>query len=86
MPESLSTAEIVTLLRELIAELLEIGVAEVIPDADLVREQGVDSLQQLELMTRVEHRLHVTFDVETWLMRTTLVDLAEYICAQETYS
>jgi acyl carrier protein len=82
MPEISSTQDIVVLLRELVAELLEIDISEVAPDSDLTNGLCVESLQQLELMARVEQRLQITFDIEAWMTPVTVADLAQYITAE----
>jgi acyl carrier protein len=83
MPQALSTQEIVALLRELLVELLEIDISEVTLDSDLTDGLCVDSLQQLELMTRVERRLHITLDIDAWLTPATVAHLAQHITARQ---
>jgi len=79
VPEPLSAEEVRVLLRLQVADLLDIDASEVAYDAELTAEQGVDSLLQLELMTRVEQQLHLTFDIDAWLIPTTLAELAQHI-------
>lgn len=79
MPETISDQEILTLLRELLAELLEMDISEVPGDANLRDGLCVESLQQLELMTRVEEELDMMFDIETWIEPETVADLARHI-------
>jgi acyl carrier protein len=71
--------DITYLLREVVADLLEVDVSEVTADADIEDVLCLESLQQLELMVRVEDRLCVTFDIETWIARRTVRDLASHI-------
>ena len=70
-------------LRELLAELLEVGVDEIEIDADLKDALTVDSLQQLELMALVERRLHMTFELDAWVAPRTLAELAAYIGSKQ---
>lgn len=83
MPEPLLIQEILVWLRELIAELVEIDVMDVAVDSDLVNGLYIESLQQLELMNRVEQRLRIAFDIEVWLTSATVEELAEYIIAKQ---
>ncbi|HMJ01954.1 MAG TPA: acyl carrier protein [Conexibacter sp.] len=71
----LTRAEVATLLRELLADILELE--EVGLEQDLVDELDADSLQRLELMTEVEHRLAVRLDARAWRAAPTLAELTE---------
>lgn len=75
--------EIIALLRQLLAGMLEIDIGDVAADADLTNGLCVESLQQLELMTRVEERLHMTFDADAWVASGTVADLAQHIATKQ---
>lgn len=79
MPALLSVNDITELLRQIFAQLLEVDIHEVPADADIHDGLCVESLQQLELMTRVEERLHLTFDLEAWTAPRTIEDLAQHV-------
>ncbi len=81
MPALLSVHDITELLREMFAQLLEIDITEVPADADIHDSLCVESLQHLEMMTRVEERLHLTFDMDAWIAPRTVEDLARHIAA-----
>lgn len=81
MPALLSVHDITELLREMFAQMLEIDITEVPADADIHNSLCVESLQQLEMMTRVEERLCLTFDMEAWIEPRTVKDLARHIAA-----
>jgi acyl carrier protein len=77
MERALSDAEVVALLCELLADILELPSERVGRDDDLVDELDADSLQRLELMTEVEHRLDVRLDARAWRDARTVGELAE---------
>jgi acyl carrier protein len=78
-----SISGIVELLRELLAELLELDVDEIAIDADLEDRLTVDSLQRLELMALVERRLHMAFELDGWVAPRTVTQLATYIWSEQ---
>ena len=49
-------------LRALLAGRCRLDVSDLDPDADLVRELGLDSLARLRLLAAVEQRLEVRFE------------------------
>ncbi|HEX7291557.1 MAG TPA: acyl carrier protein [Conexibacter sp.] len=71
--------EVVALLRELLADILELGAggAEIALEQDLIDDLDTDSLQRLELMTEVEHELGVRLDARAWREARTLAELTE---------
>lgn len=76
MGDQLTPQEVTALLRELLAEILELDVDEVSADDDLVDGLDADSLQRLDLMTEVEHRLGIRLDARAWRQARTLAELA----------
>jgi acyl carrier protein len=68
---------VVALLREQLADILELAPQEIGLEQDLIDELDADSLQRLELMTEVEHRLDVRLDARAWHAARTVADLAE---------
>jgi acyl carrier protein len=72
-----TSARVVALLRELLGDILELAPEEVGLHQDLIDELDADSLQRLELMTEVEHRLDVRLDARAWREARTLAELAE---------
>ena len=76
MRNELTEQEVVTLLRELLADIFELT-DDVGLDEDLAREREADSLQWLELMSEVEHRLGIRIDARAWRSASTLAGLAE---------
>lgn len=68
---------VVTLLRELLADILELDPAQLTLELDLIDELETDSLQRIELMTEVEHELGVRLDARAWREARTLAELTE---------
>ncbi|HEY2283060.1 MAG TPA: acyl carrier protein [Solirubrobacteraceae bacterium] len=85
MSVDISVQEITNLLREVIADLLETDVSEVAADADIQDSLCLESLQQLEFMVRIERRLGLTFDIETWIAPRSVQELAGYIATLRAY-
>lgn len=77
MGDELTRADLTALLRDLLADILELEPEQVGVDDDLVDELDADSLQRLELMTEVEHRVGVRLDFRAWCEARTLAELAE---------
>jgi acyl carrier protein len=69
--------EVVGLLRELLGEILELDPHELDAGQDLIDDLDTDSLQRLELMTEIEHRLDVRLDARAWREARTLAELTE---------
>ncbi len=74
--------DLAELVRAILAELLEKPASELEPESDLIDDLGLDSLQQLELMTNVERRLQLRLDVDDWLGGRTVLQLAERVHAR----
>lgn len=74
-----ATPDILTLLRSQLGEMLECDPDTIRPDTDLRDELCIESLQQLELMHRLEERLEVGFDADAWLTPATVRQLADHI-------
>ncbi|HEX5565517.1 MAG TPA: acyl carrier protein, partial [Streptomyces sp.] len=53
-----------TRLREIVAAVLELDVAEVTTDASFHQELGVDSLEKIEIATRIEKDFGVSLTSE----------------------
>ena len=77
MGDQLTRAELTALLRDLLADILELDAEQVHADDDLVDELDADSLQRLELMTEVEHRVGARLDFRAWCEARTLAELAD---------
>lgn len=73
----MTRAEVVTLLRELLGDILELDPAQLTLEQDLIDDLDTDSLQRLELMTEVEHELGVRLDARAWREARTLAELTE---------
>ncbi|MGN6189701.1 MAG: acyl carrier protein [Conexibacter sp.] len=73
----MSRADVVTLLRELLGDILELDPAQLTLEQDLIDYLDTDSLQRLELMTEVEHELRVRLDARAWREARTLAELTE---------
>jgi acyl carrier protein len=69
--------DVVALLRELLGEILELDPNELDVEQDLIDDLDTDSLQRLELMTELEHRLDVRLDARAWREARTLTELTE---------
>lgn len=69
--------DVTALLRELLGEILELDPQELDVEQDLIDDLDTDSLQRLELMTEVEHRLDVRLDARAWREARTLTELTE---------
>ncbi|MEV5974984.1 acyl carrier protein [Streptomyces sp. NPDC051921] len=72
MPEETGTVLDKEALRALIAEVLDVDVAEVTDDAHFVNELGVDSLMALEIAVRLEQEFTVKLAEEELMELTTL--------------
>ena len=68
---------VVALLRELLGEILELDPQELDAEQDLIDDLDTDSLQRLELMTELEHRLDLRLDARAWREARTLTELTE---------
>lgn len=68
-------------LRVLVADTLDLGVAEVTDDADFVSELDVDSLMALEVMVVLERRYEVKLD-EKRLAEITSLSSAHRLLAE----
>lgn len=75
MGNELSVGETADLLRELLADILELAPEEVGLEEDLIDELDADSLQRIELLTEVEHRIGVRLDARAWREARTLGEL-----------
>lgn len=53
-------------LRELVATVLEVDVAQVTEDALFYEDLEVDSLHKTEISARIEREFHVRIDPEDW--------------------
>ena len=74
--------EIKTALREILVETLRLSIDPTqIGESNLVTQLGIDSIGLMEIITRVEHRFHITIEEED--LSPTLVDsldtFAEYV-------
>lgn len=72
MSEKTGTVLDMEALRVLIAEILDVDVAEVSDDAHFVNDLGVDSLMALEITVRLEQEFGVTLAEEELLKISTL--------------
>lgn len=68
---------IVTAVRECLAEMLEVPVAEISENADLKRDLAVDSLQQLELVALLDERFGVFLQADDLAEVGSIQGLAE---------
>jgi acyl carrier protein len=82
MGHELTRERAVALLRELLGDILELEPAELGLEQDLIDELDADSLQRLELMTEVEHRLSIRLDARAWREARTLAELTELTLRQ----
>jgi acyl carrier protein len=73
----MTQAEVTALLRELLADILELDPQELDVEQDLIDDLDTDSLQRLELMTEVEHRLGVRLEARAWRDACTLAELTQ---------
>jgi acyl carrier protein len=73
----MTQAEVMALLRELLADILELDPQELDVEQDLIDDLDTDSLQRLELMTEVEHRLGVRLEARAWRDARTLAELTQ---------
>ncbi|MCX4984949.1 acyl carrier protein [Streptomyces sp. NBC_00250] len=72
MSEQTGTELDLEALRVLIAEILDVDVAEVSDDAHFVNDLGVDSLMALEITVRLEQEFSVTLAEEELQKISTL--------------
>jgi acyl carrier protein len=78
--------DIAILAQEKLAEIIEVSVDEIGLDTDLLDELGMDSLQQLELITVIEGELKVRLTSEEWRRAHTLVELAGLFLEELSHS
>jgi acyl carrier protein len=69
-------------LRGLVAEALELPVADLTDDAGLVEELGVDSLMIMEIMVRIEQRYGVQVDDEEFMDVRTFADVRKLVAGK----
>jgi acyl carrier protein len=62
-------------LRELVATVLEVDVAQVTEDALFYEDLEVDSLHKTEISARIERELHVRIDPEDWAEIRTIANV-----------
>ncbi|MFF5428028.1 MULTISPECIES: acyl carrier protein [unclassified Streptomyces] len=72
MPEETGTTLDKEALRALIAEVLDVDVADVTDDAHFTQDLGVDSLMALEITVRLEQEFSVKLAEEELTQLTTL--------------
>ncbi|MFD0689946.1 acyl carrier protein [Actinomadura fibrosa] len=69
-------------LRALVADALELPVADVTDDAEFVEELGVDSLMIMEIMVRVEQRYGVQVEDEEFTDVRTFVHVRDLLAGK----
>jgi acyl carrier protein len=74
-----TSEELAGLVRALLAEILETSVQEIPVEADLIDELDLDSLQQLELMTKVEQHLSIRLDIDDWRGGRNVLELTDRV-------
>ncbi|MFC0039933.1 acyl carrier protein [Actinomadura rayongensis] len=79
MPTPLDEAGLLDLLREEIAEVAGIDGSTVGPSANLAEDYDVDSLELMEIATRLEDRLGVRLDPADLKDTTTVGDVVGYL-------
>jgi acyl carrier protein len=62
-----------TELRGLISEIVEVEEEKILPDADIFRDLGADSMQILEIVAAVETRYQIAFEESDLATMRTLV-------------
>ena len=62
-------------LRELVATVLEVDVAQVTEDALFYEDLEVDSLHKTEISARIEREFHVRIDPESWAEIRTITNV-----------
>ena len=73
----MTRADVVALLRDLLGEILELDPHELDVEQDLIDDLDTDSLQRLDLMAEVEHRLGVRLDARAWREARSLTELTD---------
>jgi acyl carrier protein len=66
-------------LRSLVADALELPVAEVTDDAHFIDDLGLDSLMTLEIMVRVEQRYSVSIEDSEFAEAQTFAAVRELL-------
>jgi len=64
-------------IKALIAEIVEIDVDKITPDAKLVEDLGMDSMMALEILASVEKKYKIKIDEEYLTKLTTLKQIVE---------
>jgi acyl carrier protein len=64
-------------IRSLIAEIVEIDVDKITPDANLVEDLGMDSMMALEILASVEKKYKIKIDEEYLTKLTSLRQIVE---------
>ena len=66
-------------LRSIVAEILEINEAKILPNAKFVEDLGMDSMMALEILSSAEKKFKITIPEEYLTKVTTLGSLADVI-------
>ncbi len=65
--------------RELIADIIEMGPEAIQPDVHLVEDLGMDSMMALEILAALEKKFHITIPEEELATLTTLSRAVELV-------
>ena len=66
-------------IRELVAEILEIEPDEINPNADFVKDLGMDSMMALEILAAIEKKYRIVIPEETLPKFTSLNKTTEIV-------
>ena len=67
-----SVAELESIVRKLVAEILEVEPDSIDPEAQLIEDLGMDSMKALEILAAIEKRFRVKVPEESLPKLTTL--------------
>ena len=67
-----SVAELESIVRKLVAEILEVEPESIDPEAQLVEDLGMDSMKALEILAAIEKRFRVKVPEDSLPKLTTL--------------
>lgn len=68
-----------TKVREIIAELLDIDIADVVDEADIIDDLGADSIDVIDLIVRVEEEFNIKIPDSDVINNRIIGDIIEYI-------
>jgi acyl carrier protein len=77
MEPPIASADVLTIVRSLVADLTERPVSEILPGTNLGEGLGLDSLAMIHLTVSIEERFHVVVPPEASAAERAIVTVAD---------